>query len=726
VINQPPRPARSVLLGTVALLAYSVWHWSVGSFGASVSREGFEAGLQLVLAAIGFTAIGHSVLSLAVTGEACRLMPGVSRLVCSAVVGQLVCVVWVVLRSGVSGLAFYRLGRQLPITAAELSLLGFVLVAAALRGNRLHQTRSWGGVSVSDAGAFVVLLLCMLLPLSVRELPRTLALSSDPDQHAFWASQVLRVGGIPWDQGILGVGPFDYPAGFSVLNACWMVLSQLSAVEIVTVQPMVQFLWGLMLCVALTPLVLREVRLQNTNGAALVMSLVALLLFWFALPYGMQSDRYHLSGTARLSTSMLSSVVILTWVLAPAVAGVHVGRAGVVRAVMFATTALIAMCNPMSAVVPAFLSCTSLDLSRPRSFKAALGSHRAVMLAGLFGIALLLCDPYFFTRCAQVIAPLLEGGGSASTVVAPSGFSGLSFSMPAASVANSIGPLSIARLLVGGLYKTELLHWIPVLGVFLLWGIWFLQSRKSALRYGMVIVVSLVIRHLASGIRGSGDVTAPMYLIEPYIVQGVLEFGVMLGCLLISVGWWSVCGVRRVYTPFVSAGILSLLCLWPSQSIALRSEQFKLTPRVTDCGSFGCASAGDLAALSFLEHLGADVVRRYPALTFESAPKVLLLGHPAVHGVERWVFPYGASRIAPMWSPLPVAFFYGRGSPLWSYENYLSRVCHQFDLEWMRQNNIRYLFMPSSNPGCLRGRERVLGEFTVLFERDGARVMGLF
>jgi hypothetical protein len=79
-----------------------------------------------------------------------------------------------------------------------------------------------------------------------------------------------------------------------------------------------------------------------------------------------------------------------------------------------------------------------------------------------------------------------------------------------------------------------------------------------------------------------------------------------------------------------------------------------------------------------------------------------------------------------MWSPLPVAFFYGRGSPLWSYENYLTRVCQQFDREWMRQHNIRYLFIPSSNPGCLRGRDRVLAESTVLFERDGAKVVALF
>lgn len=727
--TSPIRPAHSLLLGTIALLTFSVWYWSIGYFGASVSREGLVAGLQLVLAGVGFTVIGHSVLSLVVPDGASRVIPGLSRLVCGAVVGQIACVVWVVLRSGVSGVAYGLVGRQLPVTVWELLLVGCAVIAVALRRGRLNQSGAWGGVSVGDAAAFVVLLVCIFLPLGVRELPRTLALSSDPDQHAFWASQVVRVGGIPWDQGILGVGSFDYPAGFSVVNACWMVLSQLSAVEIVTVQPMVQFLWGLMLCVALTPLVLRGMRLKNTNGAALVAGLVALLLYWFVLPYGMQSGRYHLSGTARLSTSMLSSVVILAWLLAPAVAGIHVGRAGMVRAVMFATTALIAMCNPMSAVVPAVLSCTPLHLAKAQGSWSLIGILRAcgaVMLSGLVGIALLLSDPYFFTRCMQVIAPLLADAGSATTAVASSGSTVLSFSRPAASMAESIGALSIAQLLVGGLYNLEQLQWMPAMAVLLVWCVWFLQSRTSALRYGMLVVVSLVIRYFASGIRGGGDVTAPMYLIQPYIGQGVLEFGVMLGCLLACVGWCAVFGARGRLTFLASAGLLALVCVWPSKSIALRSGQFKMDPRVTDCGSFGCATSGDLAALSFLEQLGTDIVKRYPHLTFESAPKVLLLGHPAVHGVERWVFPYGASRIAPMWSPLPVAFFYGRGSALWSYENYLSRVCHQFDREWMRQHNIRYFFIPSSNPGCLRGRERVLAELPVLFESDGARVFGLF
>jgi hypothetical protein len=53
----------------------------------------------------------------------------------------------------------------------------------------------------------------------------------------------------------------------------------------------------------------------------------------------------------------------------------------------------------------------------------------------------------------------------------------------------------------------------------------------------------------------------------------------------------------------------------------------------------------------------------------------------------------------------------------------MQRVCSQLDRDWLRARNIRYLFLPESNPGCLRGKERVLGEMKVLFESGASRFL---
>jgi len=170
---------------------------------------------------------------------------------------------------------------------------------------------------------------------------------------------------------------------------------------------------------------------------------------------------------------------------------------------------------------------------------------------------------------------------------------------------------------------------------------------------------------------------------------------------------------------------ITSLCL-PTAPVTARTPAFNMNVRGGYCGSLTCLNEGNRAALAFLEKLSAQIINKYPGLSYEAAPKILMLGIPATLGVEKWVFPAGAARVVPLFSSLPVAFFYGRGHSDWSFENYQNRVCQKLDLDWLKRRNVRYLFLPYREPGCLKKRAEIRRLSKVIFEHDKSRVLQIF
>jgi hypothetical protein len=209
-------------------------------------------------------------------------------------------------------------------------------------------------------------------------------------------------------------------------------------------------------------------------------------------------------------------------------------------------------------------------------------------------------------------------------------------------------------------------------------------------------------------------------------MHALMQAGASLGYFGLSVGIVSILSGLGLFG-LVSLAISAILTITiPAASYASTNKRFNLAPRVKVCGTMGCVSAADRLALDFIRELGDEILAKYPLLSYAEAPKILMLGYPADLGLEKWIFPHGASRLLPLVSSLPVAFFYGRGSPSWTFQNYQSYVCQQLDIEWLKRRNIRYLFMSSQYPGCIRGRERVLAQSKVLFKKDDTIVLELF
>ncbi|MEY4701352.1 MAG: hypothetical protein RL326_1539, partial [Pseudomonadota bacterium] len=397
---------------------------------------------------------------------------------------------------------------------------------------------------------------------------------------------------------------------------------------------------------------------------------------------------------------------------------------------LVASGAAVATINPITSIFPCSIVALIALYELVRSIwvyrhpRVIASGVLPVLCVGLAGLFLILSDPYF---SEIILSALSHRGGNVVSVEASSASSvSLAFSLPGEPFWPWIKPTRLCAFLFGGTYPSEFFTtqlYIIVTGLFL-W--WLVTAPISSLRFALLWLYHGVTFYLSLGIPRSGDVHRPIYLIQPYTMQSIMQAGCVLGLLLLAMG--TLCMARSLrgwgITLVLAAGMVSIAT--PDTSLATYNRYFDTKPRRTYCGSLGCLTDGDRAALRFVKNLGDDLLSKYSGISYEEAPKIMIPAHPTDLGTEKWLFPFGASRLLPLVSPLPVAFFYGRGSTQWSYDNYRRHVCSQFDIEWLKRRNVRFLFLPANNPGCIRGKSRLLESSTVLFEQEGTKVLKLF
>ena len=725
-------PGIAAILAVIAL-AYAAVYWSLLDQQIEVVTPSWYAGARLVAGCLILTFIGHAVCRLASklrVGCAAPHLTPLARSIVALVVGQSVCMAWVLLRAGCSGVAYAATGYQLPITRIEIVLVLVGLVISAYRAE--SQTRAARNalshrVWWSNAVAFVGLIALSVIPVALRELPRDIALSSDPDQYAFWTSQVLRLGGVPWDQGILGIGSFGYPAGFAVLGAIWCVVSGLSPVEIVTIQPMLQFILAALFCAALAEHCLNCRGVLKSFTATLHTALASCLLltaYWTILPYGYQQMMYHSESTARASTSLLMAVVLGSLIMLSGSPRGRVERRTLLMS-LGASGALIATINPITALVPCCLIGVMFvyELGRtvwmfPDHSRVTVGILSLIAIC-FFGVLLILSDPYFSEMIISVLTPPASKEAHTASLA-------LQFTLPEESIFTWLRPTRMSAIVVGGAFPPDFFtaQFYLLLSGLYLW--WLVKAPGSALRFAVILVYLSLSFYLSLTIPRTGDVNRPLYLVQPYIMQSIMQAGPVLGLLLLATGSMWIARSWGGWGSLAALAVGILAVTTPDESLATYSRFLNTKPRRTYCGSLGSVSVGDRAALAFVTELGNDILSKYSSLSYDEIPKIMIPTHPADLGTEEWLFPFGASRLVPLVSPLPVAFFYSRGSPQWTFANYRRYVCSRFDVDWLKRRNVRFLFLPSQNPGCIRGKSRVIESSTILFERDGAKVLKLF
>jgi len=720
---------------TAAALAYSIFWWSVLAPGAAFDGSECFAALRLVWCCLVLSLFGQAAI--AVTARFCARsaissehenksslarLPYMSNAIIALAIGQLVAMSWVFARSALSGIAYAFTGRQLPITTLEIMGLligaGFIVLRSRRPTLRPHNTLG--------AFGFLGVLVCIVAPLAFRDLPRSVALSSDPDQHAFWAAQVYKLGIVPWDQGLTGVGPFGYPAGFAVLNAVWMAFSGLTAVEIVTIQPMLQFLLAVVLCAGVGPLLLdrRSLNYSNDHRSVALSALCGIVIYWFFLPYGLQGERFHGEGTARLSCSLLSAIPLLLWIsLSSSSQSI---REFTVRLVIAAIAlALIATLNPLAALLPGLFVCLiGLHyLWRTIRTKQIPTGGYGLALSALAVVMIIGGEPYFVTRFAGAL-------GISSGAITPSGSQTnsanlFSLTFSTAQTWHFFEPATLVSYLLAGTYTgNDVMPAVySVLG--LAYAVWMYCAPGKALRGLAAALVCGLVGFTFHGLSTNGSAELPLYLIQPYVFQTVLQCGAIL-CFCLLSPLLLILFSTRGGLPTSTAGLAVACSFCLAHPIVARTEAFNMNIRGGYCGTMACLSAGDRSALHYIEELGSQIRLKYPDLTYTNAPKILILGIPATLGTENWVFPSGSTRVVPLFSSIPVAFFYGRGHQDWSFDNYQDRLCKDLDLNWLKKRNVRYMFLAKNDAGCMKRRREIVRQGKVLFDEGGARVIQLF
>ncbi len=669
------------LVSALALL----WILKTGCDGWC-SANGVRYGSKLLLASVSMALVGAAVLSMLGLGK----RPGRLRLFLWIAVGQAVLLIYVMVRS--------VMHASMPMLALGGTEVLLVVVASAvylgLKAPRSITVSTPRGLSWLALEGALLVAICLVV--ADRELPRLIMLSSDPDTHAYLARQVEVLGGIPWR----GEGTFQYPGGTAALGFLWAKLGFLDVRDAITAMPLLQsFLAALMLGEAIA------LRARPTSDRLTVMlTLIGITAAGFLIP--LYVDFSHMEGAGR-QIAIASAAMVPALLLAG-----NMTRTGADRtaaAVLLLSLFALGVLNPISLVVPIVLAVAYV-------LYIAMAQRRvnAWWVAALVASpALLLLDPYYFY--------LLAGQGISPSKVT------VNEAMPIKEISEILSSWQLhhARRPLGFLFDSMWMsrrESVPLFAVFLASLLTLLILLKPSLRMSRAAVVAGVVTLIAlvaiDGLFGALGDDRRFYLLAPYYSFTLVQLKVLLVTALAGMVM-VMASVRKLRPPLLAMLALAMVS---TVHVGMRgSERILLEPRVNYCGSLGCVSEDDLIVMARFEDMH-QLDKHLPPHT----GRVLVPN--SVHDThnEDWVFPVAGARALPFHDVLPVAFFYYQGDDDYTTENYKAHVCHHFDRDWLRRQQITHVFLPSSRAdACMKDMESLPMSEEVLIQHGNSYLLRL-
>jgi hypothetical protein len=678
--------------------------------------------LQLSLGAFCLALAGWSITELV------GLRWALGNVALSIGIGQLAAMSWLYLRSVASALAEVLTGIALPVTRGEIVLLIAFLVGAAAR----KRGGCLGRLKASPSGALWIVVAILLI--AQRELPREDMVSSDPLLHLFYTAQILRLGVVPFHLGTWGPNDFGYAAGYAALCAVWTWLGGGPPQNAVAGLPLLQ---SVLAVLALAALAARRVAPQDLR-LAVVGGFLALLLFFGFFPFTLIKSVYLLEKTGSISTLLLLLTTVALSVFGgrgppdrPQAAALVLAGAGV---------GLSAVVNPTAVFVPGAIYACAIGkrlFERQGPLRRRLG--RALLLAAVPSM-LAMTEPYYLLKLwlHRPSAPFDFEPPVAATAAGPTVWveagryaADLLFTLQWTKpflqtpyfgrTALSALPLLVAVPLIWRLLpqaqKGPILRWIVLLPV-------------------PVIALEFTLLPLFHALRARGDL---FYLLGPYLWGAIVRFGYLwyMAVLLLA--------LTLLLHRASSARAGLVLCVLGAALAAVPlhrardslTNEVRMKPRLDRCFYLGCITADDRVVLQALERRFADHVAAGGSLDFSVVPKILLPNaehqFPGVWQefpndfIEKWIKPTGAAAFVPFVATFPAAFFYYRGSDDYANANYEAHVCRTLDIPWLRQRNIRYLFVPvHRNKACVAGLDSLLASEAVLVRSGDAALVQLY
>ena len=715
------------LHGALFLAAGLAAAWVRSAPGSDVSAH-----LGIVLATGGFLAAGSLLERLLGVADARGRFP-----VHGILFGQIALVAWFDVRSLAShALGLPGVGRVELWALVAAALVA--LLAGARRGARAPEGARAPGSARSRRDAAWTAALCLVwaawwlsafwyLGLRSGELATP---SSDPDAHAYMAKLAVLQGRIPYDQLPFSADRLAYPSGFAVLNALWMLLAGLTPVQAVNLQVAIQasLAVGLVLEVVLA--------LRDRPSPAIALLVLAAAHFVFVFPGN--SEVPWLQGTPRLAHTAFA-ILFLS-------AAVRLGAGGGSRARARAAGAFVgAFCaawavttNPAQALVLVPVLAAGLwALARatsglPPGDAADRRAGRAVLAAGA-ALALLVAASDGWLR--PFLLPLRVAGPPT-----PAPPWELAFGWPVArSVASWVGDYTLLGVIPDGClggphcpgYLVGVLRAIPLalalLAAGILLGERLARGRDAAPPPGaervraaaLAILAALAATWLAIAAIGlvEGVIPAPvtrnLTQLRLYATNGLRWLIPLLFLLLCGAGLAAAAGawqrlaarsprLRRAPGDLAAtAAALAVLALLALRNPGLPDEAWRAYARDglrIAPPSLGAIEPADLAFLREAERV------------VPPGERVLLPGIVAETRHEIWDYALASSRALPLYTDIRFAFFLGLGPSAASAPEYRARVCDAFDVGWLREQGVGWIFTSDSAlalGGCLYNWEEV-------------------
>lgn len=678
---------------------------------------------NLLLGFLAIACVGHGLVHLLAASSLRKLRP--IPVMGYLLVGQVgICTIFY-FRSMLSHVSRITTGVSLPITPLEMwGIAAALLCATIISGYKKSQISTLRSLphALRSAALEVGVLWIAFLGISLMELPREIMLSSDPDLHAYWASQVGRVGEVPWNQGLWGMDRFSYPAGFAVLNYVWSVFSLLSVPTVVTTQPLLQTQLSLAL-IAWTACLFTGGKSPASCTHTLLFAQL-MMIYYSLLPFGYQHNHFHLEGTGRLSAGLLATACLTSSILF--MREVVRGAVSVWGATLYTlfnglTLALLTFINPgvvlISGCFVALGTMTYLVMVSNDPWY-----RRSLALLGFFLplAEVVLGDPYYYD--------LINGPGGA--VAAPEG-AALTVNhvfeliiTSAHSFASS--PLtSLMKFIVLDLLSAETTQWVfaAALVAYLVSAAYaWWRKKRFDVTDGILIVLitcawmihSLILVPIALALAGHG----PARLLHPYLMQSVQQNMFIILCLCFAL----ILSRLALYLRWWISLLVVLALLKPMVALRAASDMVNLKSRYQYSGSMGDLTADDSKVIAFIEEFSGSIFAKYPNLNARTVPKILIPNEPLILGNEKWLFSGGGARVLPFKKTLPVAFYYSQGdSRDYSWASYKQRVCEGLDRSWMLTRNIRYVFLPTQLGGpCSRALKSAVRQKDILFQSGDA------
>ena len=539
---------------------------------------------------------------------------------------------------------------------------------------------------------FIFFLLCVAL--CQHELPRFNMLSSDPDQHAFFGAQIMRLGGVPYSQAEWGPDNFGYPAGTGVLIFLVASFSFLTIENATTVIPTLQTLFVVFTICELAT------KNQHSLKVLLPVVLAIVITYSFVLPYGLEQSKYHMAGYGRLSSLWIYMLAVcfywhshFNWYKHKLQNDSSTIAMGLV--LIF----LAASLNPVNVFLVGSIVGFSFLVSYP---------VRKWWLAGfsILLLPLLIIDPYYFDI-------ILGADNKSGAELITSTKLSLEF-LPLLKETIDYLPKQVWRFeFFDSVYLPHAYMFVTLL-LAVLAPVRPKVFLKAACLIIFIYLAWVVLSSAFSAVRADDS----FRLLFPYLQYAKLQVLYLMTFLLIAYCYSSLFAASKSIPSSLVSALLICFVLVSFQS------EFKTVnkkSRVDYCGSMGCFRENDRIVL-------AESRRLYNLVDKEKVtPKMLIPNRKAIHGNERWLTPMGGGRSAPYHETFPIAFYYYQGEDYYTFSNYEAYVCQSFDTEWLSSKNIQYLFIPSNmHLACIYEIDQLGEKFETLIEAGNSKLLKIY